>query len=146
MKRFVPAILLAILLTGCTKDVTIQTQSGKVNLGQVTAEVAQSRVIGNVLGKNTDLGVHNLGMLHTSLSTGFKAMGVKGTDIIQNDLLLDIETMVTYKGSLNTASKIIDERVVECPSGLMFDACMTKLEDAQGQVDMLFRTQHSFVK
>lgn len=146
MKRILIGMALSasLLLTGCTQDVIIHTKSGAVNVGEVTAEVARTKVIGYANSVEFDLGTYPTSDIASSLQTGWT--GVADTDMLQRDMDINLQTMVTYKGTKNVVDKLIDSTTLTCPKGLMFGACMTKIEATQDGLLLLYKEKFSYLK
>ena len=139
--------MLAVVLTGCTSSGTIiDTPSGRVNVGEVTAEMASVSVTGKVLDQEFALGESPLGYLSIYLSKNFDDAGAPQNGMIENAITLTLTTDVAYKGTVNSLAVTIDKRDVLCDKGLFFSACMTKVEGVQSDLQKLYRTKHSFIK
>lgn len=144
MKRLLIVGLAALLLTACSKDVIIHTKSGAVNVGEVTAEAARTKVIGYANEVEFDLGTYPTAEFATALKDGWT--GVNDTDMLQRDMHVNLQTMVSYLGTKNKVDRIIDSTTLTCPKGLMFGACMSKLEATQEGLMILYKEKFSYLK
>lgn len=144
MKRLIALLFATAVLTGCTQDVIIRTQSGAVNVGEVTAEGARVKVIGTAADQEFDLGVYPLADVASSLKDSWT--GVSDTDMLQRDMDLELQTMVTYIGTKNKVDRIIDVTTVTCPRGFMFGTCMNRIEATQDGLLLLYKEKFSYLK
>lgn len=144
MYRFIIAATLFLGLTACTNDVIIHTKSGAVNIGEVTAEVSRTKVIGSVEGNEFDLGIYPTSDFATALKEGWT--GVDDTAMLQRDMQLDLQTMITYKGTKNTVDRLIDTTVITCPKGFMFGTCLSRVEATQEGLMLLYKEKFSYLK
>lgn len=144
MKRILIVGLTSLLLTACSNDVIIHTKSGAVNVGEVTAEAARTKVIGSVQGNEFDLGTYPTSEFATALKDGWA--GVSDTDMLERDMHLDLQTMVTYRGTKNQVDRLIDTTLVVCPKGFMFGTCMSRIEATQEGLMLLYKEKFSYLK
>lgn len=143
MKRLIALALAAFVLTGCTKDTIIVSESGTVNVGVVTSETVLTRVASTVDGNTYKLGVHPLGTVGPMFASGW-------ADFLDNmtsrDLSVTLETVVMYKGTKNSASQLIDVTTLTCPKGLMFSGCVSQIEATQKGIYLLYKEKFSYIK
>ncbi|ATW58318.1 hypothetical protein CNR37_00111 [Pseudomonas phage ventosus] len=144
MKRLLFLGITALLLTGCTKDTIIHTRSAVVNVGEVTAEGVRVKVIGSTEDGEFDLGVYPIADMASSLQVGWT--GVPDTVMLERDMNLNLQTLVTYIGTKNKVDKLIDVTTMTCEKGLMFGACMSRIENTQKGLMLLYKEKFSYLK
>lgn len=145
MKRLLLIAVTALMLSACsTDDVTIRTQSGAVNVGEVTSEAVRVKVIGGANGKEYDLGEHRISAVIPLLQNAWT--GVSDTDILEADLYLETQTMVHYVGTKNEVDRLIDTTKIVCPKGFMFGTCMSHIDMAMARSLALYKEKFSYLK
>lgn len=144
MKRLLFLGITALMLTACTKDVIIHTQSGAVNVGEVTAEAARTKVIGTANGNEFDLGTYPTSEFVNALKDGWT--GASDTDMLERDMDINLQTMITYKGTKNTVDRLVDVTTLTCPKGFMFGTCMSRIEATQEGLMLLYKEKFSYLK
>lgn len=144
MKRLIGVMLAALILTGCSKDVVVQGDSGVVNLGTVTAELASVKVSGKTGNQVYDLGTFPIASVYAAVAQGWASED--DTSLLQKDLYIGFETFVEYRGTKNNVSLSVNKSTVSCPTGFMLAACMTQIEAEQEKLIHLYREKFSYLK
>jgi len=144
MKRLLFIGITALMLTACTKDVIIRSNSGVVNVGEVTAEQAVVKVTGKTQGKSYELGTYPIADVAGTISAGWA--DVEGTSMLERDMNLKLETTITYIGTKNTVEVLVDTTNVVCPKGFMFVTCMSQLTATQDGLVHLYKEKFSYLK
>lgn len=144
MKRFLAVALMAVALTGCTKDVIIRGNSGVVNVGEVTAEQAVVKVTGKVQDRSYELGTYPIADVAATIGAGWA--DVEGTSMLERDMGLKLETSVTYIGTKNTVEVLVDTTNVTCPKGFMFITCMSQLTATQDGLVQMYKQKFSYLQ
>lgn len=142
MKRL--GILMVLLLTGCSTDVIIHGESGAVNVGQVTAEQANVKLTGRVNESIYELGTYPIAAVYSTVMTSWGKEGQ--TSMLKKDLDIQLETIVSYKGTKNDVNVSIDKTVVKCPAGFMLGTCASQIESTQEGLIKLYREKFSYLK
>lgn len=137
--------LAALLLVGCiNQDVVIHGDSGAVNVGTVTAEHADVRMTGQVGPNKYELGTYPIAAVYPVVASQWAAEG--DTSLMQKDMSIKMETFVTYVGTKNKATVLVDMTDVVCPKGFMLGTCMSKIETTANGLITLYREKFSYLK
>lgn len=137
--------LAALLLVGCiNQDVVIHGDSGAVNVGTVTAEHADVRMSGAVGPNKYDLGTYPIAAVYPVVASQWGDEG--DTSLLQKDMTIKMETFVTYLGTKNKATVLVDMTEVMCPKGFMLGTCMSKIETTANGLITLYREKFSYLK
>lgn len=143
--KAVGAALAALLLTGCmSQDVIIHGDSGAVNVGVVTAELAAVKLSGKTGNTEYELGTYPIATVYPTVMMSWGKEDA--TSILQKDLAIRMETIVSYVGTKNSVDVSIDTTVVECPAGFMLGTCTSRIEVQQENAIKLYREKFSYLK
>ena len=153
--KYIIALVLVLTLAGCynsyQKDVVIRGEAGAVNVGKVTEEVLTFGIRVYTVDEDTSTGFDNLGgippkkYIDTLLKLALKDL-YKDSFVFPVQMVVVIQTSVTYKGTIGVADKVIHTQKVVLKEGTTIDKALAAIDNATVLAKSEYEFKHSYLR